>query len=361
MNIHPTTLIYAVMSRPLAKDGPSKITCRPLQSGFQFTLEENQKAFHQNCAPDALEELFYQFAESFKEIHLFTKEADLHYIRTKANTWKILKAKPSKKPLPLAHNRQKHYLLEAGSNLDFWKALGIANAAGLIKPDKQAKYRQVNRYIELLKDVLTDFPEDKPLTIIDFGCGKAYLTFALYQYLDRILKRQVKMIGIDLKQDVVEKLEEIRKVLRFDNLAFYTGDIRTHPIPPSVDLVISLHACDTATDAVLERAIEAKAHAIVAVPCCQHAFLSKIDHPDLKPLLKHGILKERFSALATDAARAMLLESKGYDTQVLEFIETEHTPKNLMIRAILSGKAPKASLEEEYHAFFKNLNLKFTP
>lgn len=359
IDFNPETLIYAVMSSPLSKGGPSKITCRPLeikgQPGFQFTIEENNKAFHKNCDFGSVKDLFFKFLEPFKEVHLFTKEADLHFIRTKTNTWKGLKAKPSKKALPIAHNRQKQYLLDAGSHA-FWKALGIANSDGAIKPDKQAKFRQVNRYIELLDDVLAAFPKDKPLTIIDFGCGKAYLTFALYHYLVDILKRQVTMIGIDLKQDVVDKLEQIRKILDYHKLSFHAGDIRTYPIPSSVDIVISLHACDTATDAVLERAVVAGAHAIVAVPCCQHAFYTKIDHPDLKPLLKHGILKERFAALATDAARAALLESKGYATQVLEFIDTEHTPKNLMIRAIKS-QALSSSLAEEYRAFLHSLGI----
>jgi SAM-dependent methyltransferase len=357
----PQDLIYAVMSRSLLKDGPSKITCRPLQIKgkpcFQFTIEQGGKAFHQNCGSSSVKTLFCKLLESFKEVHLFTKEADLHFIRTQADDWKALKTKPSKKALPLAHNRQKEYLLNAGSHPVFWQALGIANGAGAIKPDKQAKFRQVNRYIELLDDVLASFPEDKPLTIIDFGCGKAYLTFALYHYLVDILKRPVAMIGIDLKQDVVDKLENIRKSLGYNKLSFYAGDIRTYPLPPLVDLVISLHACDTATDAVLSRAIESKARAIVAVPCCQHAFYGKIDHPDLKPLLKHGILKERFAALATDAARAALLESQGYTTQVVEFIDTEHTPKNLMIRAIKSSQALKPSLAEEYRTFLNSLHL----
>lgn len=356
IDFKPETILYGIMSRPLSKAGPSKVTCRPLQikgeTCFQFTIEENSKAFHQNCSLSAFKEQFLKFLDLFKEAHLFTKEQDFHFIRTKSD-WKVLKKKPSKTPLPLLHNRKKEYLIDSSS--DFWKALGIANTSGVIKPDKQAKFRQVNRYIELLNDVLGAFPKDKPLTIIDFGCGKAYLTFALYHYLATILNRSIEMIGIDLKQDVVDQLEKIRKTLGFDHLTFFSGDIRTYPIPKAVDLVISLHACDTATDAVLSRAIEANAHAIIAVPCCQHEFYSKIDHPDLKLLLKHGILKERFAALATDAARAALLESKGYATQVLEFIDTEHTPKNLMIRAIKSNQIPKASLAEEYSAFLKCL------
>lgn len=348
------TLIYAVMSNPF-----SKITCRQVQikgqSLFQFTIEENNKASHHNCNVKEGIKLFSELLPSFKEVHFFTAEADIHAILTKDKTWKQLKKKPSKKPLPLHHNRQKQYLLDAAAHPVFWQALGIANATGAIKPDKQAKFRQVNRYIELLDDVLSSFPKDKPLKIIDFGCGKAYLTFALYHYLENVVKRPFTMTGIDLKKDVVEKLESLRGSLGYNHLSFHVGDIRTYPIPSNLDLVISLHACNTATDAILERAIAANASAIVAVPCCQHAFYSIIDHPDLRPLLKHGILKERFAALATDAARASLLEASGYTTQVLEFIDMEHTPKNLMIRAI-KNHPPNLNLMNEYTDFLKAIH-----
>lgn len=241
------------------------------------------------------------------------------------------------------------------TNGPFWKALGIANASGKIKPDKQAKFRQVNRFLEIISTVIPHLEGKETLNIVDFGCGKAYLTFALYHYLTEKLNRKVQITGIDLKKDVVIHLETIRKDLGYKSLQFFVGDIKSFPIPNQrVDLVISLHACDTATDLVLDRAIQASAEVILAVPCCQHELYTKIKQPFLNPLLKHGILKERFAALATDALRALRLESSGYAVQVIEFIDTEHTPKNLMLKAIKSNQKNDTIAYDAFYSFLLN-------
>lgn len=350
-------LIQATLSRPIKKVSAEKITIVPLEIKgsrvYQFTIFSKNKAFHKNHAVEEAEKALSTHLENFKEAHFYTTDGDYLALKEKDGSFRMIKSKSTKLPTIQTHNRKKNYLLDEQN--PFWQALGIANAQGKIKPDKQAKFRQVNRFIEIIADVIPHLPND--FTIIDFGCGKAYLSFALYHYLVNILKRSVKMIGIDLKQDVVDHLEQIRKDLGYTALQFFTGDIKTFPIPDQVDLVISLHACDTATDLVLARAIQAHAKAILAVPCCQHALYSQIKQPLLKPLLKHGILKERFAALATDALRASLLEISGYTTQVIEFIDTEHTPKNLLIKAIKSSLPPAPHLKQEHQAFLTQLGL----
>jgi SAM-dependent methyltransferase len=354
-------LILAVLSKPSSKEQEEKISIVPLQikgkKVFQFTIQAQNKALHSNYSPSEAETALTNYLEKFKEIHFYTTEEDILALKQKDGTWKLISSKPSKKPQVKTHNRLKHYILDESSEREFWEALGIANKQGKIKPDKQAKFRQVNRFIEIISDVLPSLPTDQPLTILDFGCGKAYLTFALYHYLAVKLNRSVHMIGIDLKKDVVDHLEAIRKKFHYTSLQFFEGDIKTYPLPENIDLVVSLHACDTATDHVIARSIKASAKVILSVPCCQHAFYSKIKQPILKPLLKHGILKERFAALATDAARAEFLELSGYSTQVIEFIDTEHTPKNILIKAIKSSKPPLTESKTEYKNFLLHLNL----
>lgn len=346
-------LIKAILSKPLSKE--DKIVVVPLkikgELQFQFTIYADKKALHRNLNPKEAEEAISAYLESFKEAHFYTVEADFLALRSKNKEWRWIQSKPTKKPEIPTHNRLKNYILDEASHAPFWKALGIANASGKIKPDKQAKFRQVNRFLEILSSVV---PEGD-LNIVDFGCGKAYLTFALYHYLTAVLKRKVNITGIDLKKDVVDHLEAIRKNLGYHSLQFFEGDIKTFSIPNKrVDLVISLHACDKATDLVLDRALEVGAEVILAVPCCQHELYSKIKQPLLAPLLKHGILKERFSALATDALRALRLEAAGYSVQVIEFIDTEHTPKNLMLKAVKSDQVQQLN-NTEYQKFYKFL------
>ena len=349
-------LIKAILSKPLAKNLEDKIVVIPLkikdQIQFQFTIFAQKKALHRNLNAKEAESALIKYLGDFKEAHFYTLEADFLALRSKNGDVRWIQSKPTKKPEIKAHNRLKNYILDEACHGPFWKALGIAGASGKIKPDKQSKFRQVNRFLEIMSTTIPHLGSQEPLNIVDFGCGKAYLTFALYHYLTQALKRKVKITGIDLKKDVVDHLEVIRKDLGYDSLEFFQGDIKTFPIPNQrIDLVISLHACDTATDLVLDRAIQAGAEVILAVPCCQHELYTKIKQPLLAPILKHGILKERFSSLATDALRSLKLEASGYAVQVIEFIDTEHTPKNLMLKAIKTNQKGSESLYNDFYSF----------
>lgn len=281
-----------------------------------------------------------------------------------------LKSSQSNCPLSLNStqtiNRTKKYLLPEGEPINFLVELGVMNAEGKVLAKQMDKFRQINRFLEFVDDILPSLNLTiKPLSIIDFGCGKSYLTFAIYYYLTVIKKQPVKILGIDLKADVIEECEQLALTCGYSGLEFHCGDIaeweKTHT-GSSVDnfeqpdLVISLHACDTATDYALSFAVEHSAKAILSVPCCQHELNTSLSSaearsklaPQFSALLKHGIIKERFCALATDVMRAELLEQAGYKVQILEFIDMEHTPKNLLIRAIKKQKkAPNLSSDFE--------------
>lgn len=234
----------------------------------------------------------------------------------------------------LSHNRTKQYILQEGKPVDFLVGLGVQTPEGKITRSRYDKFRQINRYLEFMEDVLDKLPTDRTIRIIDFGCGKSYLTFAMYYYLHVLQGRDIFVTGLDLKKDVIAHCNELAKKCGYDRLQFEVGDISTYNGSDRVDMVVSLHACDTATDYAIYKAVKWGARVIMAVPCCQHEINRQITCKELQPLLKYGLIKERMSALITDAVRANLLEEQGYDTQILEFIDMEHTPKNLLIRAV---------------------------
>ena len=234
----------------------------------------------------------------------------------------------------LAHNRKKKYLLEEGRPVPFLIDLGVMSEDGKIKNARYDKFRQLNRFLEFIEDILPKLPKEREVTILDFGCGKSYLTFAMYHYLHELKHYDVHIIGLDLKTDVIEKCNRLADKYGYEKLNFYQGDIASYEGCEQVDMVVTLHACDTATDYALEKAVRWNASVILSVPCCQHELNRQIKNETLAPILEYGILKERFSAILTDGLRAQMLESKGYDTQILEFIDMEHTPKNLLIRAV---------------------------
>lgn len=242
----------------------------------------------------------------------------------------------------LAHNRVKQYILPEGEPVDFLIGLGVQTPDGRITKNRYDKFRQINRYLEFIEDVLEELPKDRTIKIVDFGCGKSYLTFAMYYYLHVKEHRDLKVIGLDLKEDVIRHCNELAEKLHYDQLHFEQGDIKGYQGEEQVDLVVSLHACDLATDYALEKAVKWGAKVILAVPCCQHELNRQIKNDVLSPALKYGIIRERMAALITDAVRAELLESQGYDAQILEFIDMEHTPKNLLIRAVKRGKMGNA-------------------
>lgn len=225
--------------------------------------------------------------------------------------------------------------------MDFLVDLGVQSPDGRIVRARYDKFRQINRYLEFIEDILDKLPTDRCIRIIDFGCGKSYLTFAMYYYLHQLQGRDIQVTGLDLKEDVIRHCGELARKLHYDGLEFRQGDISSFQGADQVDMVVSLHACDKATDYALEKAVKWGASVIMAVPCCQHELNGQIRCDMLRPVLKYGVIRERMAALITDALRANLLEQNGYDTQILEFIDMEHTPKNLMIRAVkTSGMRP---------------------
>ena len=246
----------------------------------------------------------------------------------------------------LSHNRTKHYILEEGKPVDFLVGLGVQTPDGRVTKARFDKFRQINRYLEFIEDVINELPTDRTIRIVDFGCGKSYLTFAMYYYLHELQHRDIQVTGLDLKTDVIKHCNELAEKLGYDRLKFERGDISTYEGTDVADMVVTLHACDLATDYALDKAVKWGARVILAVPCCQHELNRQIQCDSLKPVLKYGIIKERIAALLTDALRANLLEQQGYETQILEFIDMEHTPKNLLIRAVKKGSMrPKHSTD----------------
>lgn len=349
-------LVKATLSNPLQKGPllPSKAELRPVQAKgkqlFQLTTYQNNQAFHQNLnAKEAFTTILNELFPLFKQFIATTTTHSYHVLSNKKGDIKVI-SKPVSKSLPqLTHNREKQYILPEHEPLPFLIELGIANESGKILPQKMAKFRQINRFLEMVADIIPELAHLPHIHIVDFGCGKAYLTFALYHYLKIVKGLNVTISGIDLKKEVIEMCKHTAEKLGWDKLFFAVGNI-AHFLPESpVDMVVALHACDTATDEALAKAIKWNAKVILAAPCCQHELYNQVNSLPLKPLLEHGILKERFAALLTDAARAKILEIIGYKTQVLEFIDSEHTPKNLMIRAIIgNGAAKRKKALEEY-------------
>lgn len=247
--------------------------------------------------------------------------------------------------IDLSHNRAKRYILEEGKPVPFLIDLGVQTPEGKIVKARYDKFKQINRFLEFIEDVLPTLSKEEKIHIIDFGCGKSYLTFAIYYYLKELNGLNVRITGLDLKADVIKKCNELAVKYGYEGLCFQRGDIGTYAGEENgenkVDMVVTLHACDTATDYALAKAVDWGAKAILSVPCCQHEVNRQIEAEALRPLLKYGLLKERAAALITDAVRANLLEENGYDVQILEFIDMEHTPKNILIRAVQRGNGKK--------------------
>ncbi len=360
--------LHAVCSDPFesASKQPQKIEIRQIaikdKLQYQITEYVGEKALHKNCEKSALKDLlFNNYLAHFKQALIRLKDFNYHILTNKKGKRTFISKGKEQKSLPnLTHNRKKNYILEEGAAIPFLVELGIMGKDGKILAKKMDKYRQLNRFLEIIEDVMPALKDKKKIRIIDFGCGKAYLTFALYHYLHHIKGYEVDVTGLDLKEDVVTFCKNLAQKLKFKNLNFIKGDINFFETNEAVDLMVTLHACDTATDAALEKAIGWDTSIILSVPCCQHELFSQVKSTFLNPLLKHGILKERFASLVTDAARAQILEIAGYQTKVLEFIDMEHTPKNLLIRAIKKERNSNNKLLIEEYQLLKN-ELNITP
>ena len=321
---------------------------------YQISCYYDQKVKHENLTAEALKTYFSKvLGPYFKQGQLYTKTADLQILFNKKGEGSILKKAPTRFQVNLDHNRKKQYLIPEGSPCDFMIALGVMDADGKVFKKMYDKFRQLNKYLEFVDDSLPYLGED--LTIIDFGCGKAYLTFALYYYLVKLKGRQVKIIGLDLKEDVIDFCNATAKKLGYHGLAFKMGDIKDFEFGGNVDMVVSLHACDTATDEALGKAVGWGAKVIYAVPCCQHELFNQMKNVQMEPLLKHGIVRDKLATIVTDTLRAQALEAVGYSVQMLEFIDMTHTPKNILIRAFKTDKTSEA-LAADYRAYEAFMN-----
>ena len=368
------TLIRVILSNPSSKDGVIKICARPMlkNKSLLFQIEEYTKTqvFHKNLtAGDAGSYLTGKLSSdtssqtaSFKNALVETQSFTANVLVSKKGTITIKKkmnASAKQPKISLSHNRKKKYILEEGIPVPFLIDLGVMTQNGSIVNAHYDKFRQINRFLEYIEDILPSLPTDRELRILDFGCGKSYLTFAIYYYLKVLKGYPVRITGLDLKEDVIRHCNELAVKYGYDKLEFLCGDIAYYDGCSQVDMVVTLHACDTATDYALAKAVGWGAKVILSVPCCQHELNKQMKNDLLSPVLHYGILKERMAALMTDGLRAQILEANGYRTQILEFIDMAHTPKNLLIRAVYNGHCAdnKAQINELLAAFDINPTL----
>ena len=357
--------ISAVLSNPRDEKLASKVKVRPVLMKdtrvYQMETFRGNQAFHENLSADEACEKMLEAMENMKQMQLVTADAEFSVLISKKGkvTIKKKQKKAKMRPLDLNHNRKKQYILQEGVPVPFLQDLGVMTEEGKIVHARFDKFRQINRFLEFIEDILPQLDSGRELTILDFGCGKSYLTFAMYYYLKELKGYNIRIIGLDLKADVIEHCNELRTRYGYDKLDFYVGDIATYKDVDKVDMVVTLHACDTATDYALAKAVKWGAEVILSVPCCQHEANRTIKSDILSPVMDYGILKERMAAIVTDAARAKLLTANGYDTQILEFIDMEHTPKNLLIRAVKSSKED-ISAREKTKDMLEALNLELT-
>lgn len=332
------------------EEAAMRVKIRPVQLKDEIKYQASEfvgkKVLHANYSEEEIKARITEYMENtFKQAQFNMTDATATVLSSKkgACTCKYKRLAQIKSQKDMSHNRTKTYILKEGA----------------IVRTRYDKFRQINRFLEFIEDILPQLDKDKEQTIIDFGCGKSYLTFAMYYYLKVLKGYNIRIIGLDLKKDVIDHCNQLRTKYGYERLNFYEGDIASYKGVESVDMVVTLHACDTATDYALAKAVKWGAKVILSVPCCQHEANRTIADATLSPVMDYGILKERFAAIATDGARAKLLESKGYQTQILEFIDMEHTPKNLLIRAVKTGK-PDAKAYEEVQNMSRMLNIDLT-
>ena len=339
-------LYRITISGPRGDSEVSKVRIRPVEIKgkllFQCQETVGTKEFHKNMTKDdVITRISDWMNGTFKQMQLESDTCTASVLVSKKGTMTIKKKphmKGTGKPVNLAHNRKKRYILEEGIPVPFLVELGVQTKEGTIVHAKYDKFRQINRFLEFIEDVLPKLDKNQETRIIDFGCGKSYLTFAMYYYLKVLKGYPVRITGLDLKTDVIEHCSRLAKKFGYDSLEFLHGDIASYEGTDEVDMVVTLHACDTATDYALEKAVRWNAKVILSVPCCQHEVNKQMKSELFAPVFHYGIIKERMAALYTDALRAEVLEAMGYRVQILEFIDMEHTPKNLLIRAVKQGK-----------------------
>lgn len=356
-------LLRIVVSNPSDRQGVSKVKIRPLllRGELIFQAEElvGSQAFHKNFSAEDCALYMADLLEAgLRQLELESGRGQVRILASKkgALSIKVKKQQPRIAAVsPVAeHNRQKSYILKEGSPVPFLVDLGVMTAEGRIVKSRYDKFRQINRFLEFIEDILPRLDKSRENVIIDFGCGKSYLTFAMYYYLHELKGYSIRVIGLDLKQTVIDNCNRLSEQYGYDMLKFYHGDIASYEGVDHVDMVVTLHACDTATDYALTKAVKWGASVILSVPCCQHELNKQIENELMAPVFQYGIIKERMAALYTDAIRAQVLENQGYRTQILEFIDMEHTPKNILIRAVRQGG--KKDNRKEIDEILKFLN-----
>lgn len=341
-----------IISNQRKKDAVKKVKIPPVlikdELYFQASETVDKKEIHTNyTAEQLLPKIETWLREQFKQLELTSATHTIHALVSKKGKATIkVKNEWNERKQPLEHNRKKEYIIESGKPIDFLVDLGVMTKEGKIVHAKYDKFKQINRFLEFIEDILPHLPKDREVTIIDFGCGKSYLTFAMYHYLKVMKEYDIRIIGLDLKEDVIAYCNQLKERYGYEKLNFYQGNIESFEGVSHVDMVVTLHACDTATDYAIDKAVRWGASVILSVPCCQHELNGQMHSELLEPIMQYGLLRERFCAIATDGLRAQLLEMAGYRTQILEFIDMEHTPKNLLIRAVKTGK--KANNRAEY-------------
>ena len=374
-NIQEDKLIKIVFSDRKSRDF-NKVIIKPiiLKSAKNIQIEsfKDNKAFHKNIDLNNLQELednLKEYIDNFKQILLQIEGSDISFIRKKENFSRKEKDSNLIKTSN-DHNKKKQYILNEGDKIDFLIELGLMSVEGKILKSSFNKFKQINKYLEFIDDVIEELKAKKLITnhinVLDFGCGKSYLTFALYYYLKNYRKDLTfSIVGLDLKKDVIEFCNKLAKKLNYENLEFLNGNIKDYDKSKEVDLVFSLHACNNATDYSLEKALSLDAKAILAVPCCHHEFFEKIQknknsefYNTLKIMADNGVVLDKFATLATDSFRSLSLELCGYKTKMIEFIDMEHTPKNILIKAIKSKSSNLKEKLTEYNKLKEFLGIK---
>ena len=374
-NIQDDKLIKIVFSDRKSGDF-NKVIIKPiiLKSAKNIQIEsfKDNKAFHKNIDLNNLQELennLKEYIDNFKQILLQIEGSDISFIRKKENFSRKEKESNLIKTSN-EHNKKKQYILNEGDKIDFLIELGLMSVEGKILKSSFNKFKQINKYLEFIDDVIEELKAKKLITnhinVLDFGCGKSYLTFALYYYLKNYRKDLTfSIVGLDLKKDVIEFCNKLAKKLNYENLEFLNGNIKDYDKSKEVDLVFSLHACNNATDYSLEKALSLDAKAILAVPCCHHEFFEKIQknknsefYNTLKIMADNGVVLDKFATLATDSFRSLSLELCGYKTKMIEFIDMEHTPKNILIKAIKSKSSNLKEKLTEYNKLKEFLGIK---
>lgn len=357
--------IKAVISNQIKKDEdlPKKVDIKRIMLKnklyFQFIYYIDKKVIHENIEDSSLilEKIINLMSENFKQCDILANNS-LTLLMNKKGDFKItgIKKTVNIDNTPQSHNKAKNYILKEGEYIDWLYKLGVIDKNGIVISHKQKKFRQINKFLEMLKDIEENLPNNAK--IIDMGCGKSYLTFAMYHYFNIIKEKNVTINGYDLKKDVVEHCNKLAKEFNFKNLQFFNEDIQNIDKSENINMIISLHACDTATDYAIYFGVKLNCDVILSVPCCQHELFKQIKNNELSSMLSYGILKERFSSLLTDNLRADALKLCGYKTNIIEFIDMEHTPKNIMIKAIKNKNSAKNDNNiENFQKLIYNFNI----